>query len=58
MGQYPYFIKNELNAILVAMQLDTYPGNLFVCQRGFYHVEKCNLTSCITYTFTTVFQEC
>lgn len=35
---FPIFIKNEINAIVVAVQLFAYPENVFMCQRGFYPV--------------------
>lgn len=47
---------------LVVVKLDAYVGNLFMRQREFYKVEKCNNTSggnteTVLYKFTTVFRE-
>lgn len=53
---YSFSVKNELNVILVAVQLNTYPGNLFVTKRVLSRVEKYNQTSGIpqkVYRFTT-----
>lgn len=44
-GVYLLSVENELNAILAALQFNTFPGNLFMCQWVYYLMEKGNQTS-------------